>query len=222
MCPTCSQRDSSVAGANFHRAVVEQGAEMLGKSVGAHTRVLVRCSAGHYCHPIPNQVRQRGGLCPTCTGRDPAMAEARLYRAVADANAEILGEYVTARVPVLLRCGAGHLTSPTPDAIQQGQGVCKQCWYDWSTFYVLINRTLGRVKFGVTSSDPRPRIKAHRGRGYRETVRVLRDFPDAFRLEQHVIATLRDAGIPPVHGREYYDLDPLPVVLDVVDGWSVS
>ena len=217
MCPVCSQRDSSTAGDNFRCTVEEQGAEMLGTFAGAHTRVLVRCSAGHFCHPIPNQVRQGGGLCPTCTGRDPVVAEARFRRAVADANAEMLGEYVTARVPVLLRCAAGHLTSPTPDAIQQGQGVCKQCWYDWSTFYVLINRALGRIKFGVTSSDPRPRIKAHRGRGYTETVRVLRDFPDAFRREQHVIATLRDAGIAPAHGRECYDAAALPVVLD---GWS--
>jgi hypothetical protein len=221
MCPVCSQCDLSTAGENFRRAVEKQGAQVLGEYIGAHTRVLVRCAVGHLCRPIPNQVQQGGHLCATCTGRNPAVAADRFRRAVANANAEMLGEYINAREPVLLRCVAGHLCSPRPDDVQQGQGICHQCWYDWSTFYVLLNPKQGRVKFGVTSGDPRPRLKTHRGRGYTERVRVLREIPDAFMLEQNIIATLRDAEIPPVHGREYYDAAPaLPVVLDIVDGWA--
>lgn len=220
MCPVCSQRDSSTAAANFQHAVEARGGEVLGRYAGAHTRVLVRCVAGHHCLPLPNQVQQGGALCPTCSGRDPVAAEARFRHTVADAGGEVLGEYVNARQAVLLRCAAGHLCSPTPDDVRQGQGICHQCRYDWSTFYVLINPTRGRVKIGVTSADPRPRLKAHRGRGYTEVVRVLRDFPGAFRLEQHIVVTLRDAGIPAVQGREYFDMVALAVVLDVVDGWA--
>jgi hypothetical protein len=86
--------------------------------------------------------------------------------------------------------------------------------------YVVANPVLGRVKFGVTSGDPRGRLADHRRAGYTEIMRVCCDLPTAAVLERHVQTTLRDARIPPVQGREYYDLSALPVVLDVVDGWA--
>lgn len=220
VCAVCSQRDLSAAGDNFRRAVETQGAKILGKYDGAHTRVLVRCAAGHLCRPIPNRVQQGYGICLTCARRDPEVSEARFRRAVEAANAEMLGEYVNAREAVLIRCAKGHLCSPRPDDIKQGQGICQQCWYDWTTFYVLINPRQGWIKFGVTSDDPRPRLKTHRAAGYTDIVRILRELPDAFALERHIIATMRDADIRAVHGREYFDLSALALVLDLVDGWT--
>lgn len=222
-CIICARRDKASAGENFRRSVEEQGAQVLGEYAGAHTKVLVRCPAGHYCHPIPNRVQQGAReLCTICSGRDPALAEAAFRRAAAKAGVEVLGVYVTARVPVLVRCAQGHLSKPMPDSIQQGQGFCKQCRYtkDWDTLYVVVNRQQGRIKFGITYADERPRLRAHRAQGYRDTIRILRDFPDAYLLEQHIIVTLRDAGIKPVHRREYFDITALAVVLDIIDGWS--
>jgi hypothetical protein len=57
--------------------------------------------------------------------------------------------------------------------------------------------------------------------GYVEVVRVLRNLPDSHALERHVRASLRDANILPAQGREYFDMAALPVVLDIVDGWSM-
>lgn len=222
ICATCSERDSAVAGAKFRRILESQGAEMLGAYAGAHTRVRIRCAAGHYSNPLPNQVRQGGGLCPTCSRRDRNAAEAAFRKAAADADIEVLGDYVTARVPVLIRCARGHLSKPMPDSIQSGQGFCKQCRYrhNWDTFYVVVNRQQGWLKFGVTHADERPRLRAHQAEGYRDMVRVIRDFPNAYLLEQNIIATLRDAGIQPVHRREYFDMAAMAVVLDIVDGWT--
>jgi hypothetical protein len=38
-------------------------------------------------------------------------------------------------------------------------------------------------------------------------------------LESSVLATLRLAEIKPVHGREFYDISALGVILDIVDHW---
>ena len=82
-----------------------------------------------------------------------------------------------------------------------------------------LNPTQGRVKFGVSSGDPDPRIGVHRRAGYTEVVRVIPGLPTAHALEQHIKATLRDAGHRPVLRREYFDIGVLALVLDVVDGW---
>lgn len=222
ICAICAERDSESAGVKFQQIVEAQGAEMLTSYAGAHTRVRIRCSAGHTSNPIPNRVRQGGGLCPTCSKRDTVAAEAAFRKAAAAANVEVLGAYVTARTPVLVRCARGHLGKPMPDSIQSGQGFCKQCRYrhNWDTFYVVVNHQQGRLKFGVTHADERPRLRAHQAEGYRDMIRVIRDFPNAYLLEQNIIATLRDAGIQPAHRREYFDMAAMAVVLDIVDGWT--
>jgi len=108
-----------------------------------------------------------------------------------------------------------------PINVAKGAGICRVCQgKSWDVFYVLASPILGRVKFGVTSNDERRRLAEHRTAGYIETVRVLRGLPKADTLERHVLSTLRDAGIQPVQGREYYDVGVLALILDVVDGWT--
>jgi hypothetical protein len=125
--------------------------------------------------------------------------------------------------PVLCMCRNGHLCSPTPNNIQRGQGACAACAGKvWDVFYVVANPTTGHVKFGITSGDPGGRLGVHRGAGYTETVRSLPGVADAAALERHVIATLRDARVLAVRGREYFDVSALPVVLDIVDSWTSS
>ena len=92
----------------------------------------------------------------------------------------------------------------------------------WDVFYVTVNPALGRMKFGITSGDPRGRLGNHRRAGYSEVVRVLPDLPDARRLEQHVRAALREAGVVAVQGWEYFDRSALALVLDIVDGWAAA
>ncbi len=101
--------------------------------------------------------------------------------------------------------------------------MCRTCANRmWDVFYITVNPALGRVKFGVTSGDERPRLATHRRAGYTEPVRVLPDLLDAHALERHVRATLAAAGATPVQGREYFDVSALPVVLDVADGWIAA
>jgi hypothetical protein len=90
----------------------------------------------------------------------------------------------------------------------------------WDVFYVVTNDTQRRVKFGITSKDPRPRLRTHRRNGYGTVVRTITEMKDAAVLESSVLVTLRTAGFIPVQGREYYDIGVLPVILGIVDHWG--
>ncbi|MDX2802733.1 GIY-YIG nuclease family protein [Streptomyces scabiei] len=75
----------------------------------------------------------------------------------------------------------------------------------------------GHLKFGVTSHDPRRRLKKHAEDGFTTVVRVLTNFPHALSLEGNVKATLQLAGEKPVKGREYFNVRVLDTVLGIVD-----
>ncbi|TXS63825.1 hypothetical protein [Streptomyces sp. sk2.1] len=75
------------------------------------------------------------------------------------------------------------------------------------------------VKFGITSGDPRPRLRAHRRNGLDQVLRLFTGLPDgvARALENNIIAALRDAREEPIQGREYFSSRALPLILDLID-----
>lgn len=91
----------------------------------------------------------------------------------------------------------------------------------WDAFYVVADEEEGRLKFGITSGDPRPRLGDHKRAGYGRVVRLLVDLPGdvAPELERSVLAALRLAGEAPVQGREYFHDSVTALVLDVVDNY---
>ncbi|MFD5792429.1 hypothetical protein ACFWIO_02655 [Streptomyces diastatochromogenes] len=87
-------------------------------------------------------------------------------------------------------------------------------------FYVVVDEVTNRIKFGISSGDPRPRLGDHARDGFEVVVRLLADLPKTVApdLERDVKATLTLAGIKPIRGREYFDRRfAEAVILDVVD-----
>jgi hypothetical protein len=124
--------------------------------------------------------------------------------------------------PHHVRCAGGHVTTPRPDDIYQGSGVCRTCsGMAWDAFYVVVDLDQCRVKFGITSGNPNSRLRVHRRYGYREVVRLSVELPEgvALEVERAVRAALRLAAAKPVRGREYYDSSTLAVILDVADNY---
>ena len=221
MCATCAGQDHATNERQFRAGIEARGGRVVGKYANARTAVECICVRGHTWLARANDLQQGRGGCRTCARKDPVATEAAFRTNVAALGGTIVGPYVNAYTPIKCVCAAGHVCNPQPTSVQQGHGICRTCVGKvWDVFYVVTNPNLYRVKFGITTGDPRPRLVKHRGAGYTDVVRLHRDFPDAIQLERHVMNTLRDARIPPVHGREYYGLDALPVVLDVVDGWT--
>jgi len=91
----------------------------------------------------------------------------------------------------------------------------------WDHFYVVTNQDTAIVKPGITSGDPRPRLKDHYADGYTTVERSV-SVPDARALELAVLGALRDAGEISVRGVEYFDIGALPTILDIVDNWPVA
>ncbi|BBC30035.1 hypothetical protein SGFS_013290 [Streptomyces graminofaciens] len=94
----------------------------------------------------------------------------------------------------------------------------------WDVFYVVVDEINDTIKFGITSGDPRPRLGMHARDGFGDVVRLVEGLPGdlAPRLERAVLAALRDAREAPVRGREYFPAHVLPLVLDLVDGWTAG
>jgi hypothetical protein len=155
---------------------------------------------------------------------DPSACEARFRVRLAALGATPLYEkWLGSGRPRRVRCGAGHTCFPRPGDVLQGCGICQVCSRQaWDIFYVV--RSAERVKFGVTHRNPRRRLRTHASRGYTTVERLVTGLPGLLTLETEgaVKATLALAGEKPVHGREYFDLSCLPLILDVADSWLIT
>ncbi|MFF3654914.1 hypothetical protein [Streptomyces olivochromogenes] len=88
----------------------------------------VRCAQGHDCTPRPNTVQQGGGICRTCAGNDPKVAEAAFRGRLAELGATLLEpKWLGADSPHRVRCAQGHEGRPRPSDVRRGDGVCRAC-----------------------------------------------------------------------------------------------
>lgn len=220
-CRVCAARDPVTAEAAFRAKVAELGGVVLGEYGGAHAKVHVRCAAGHDCYPRPNGVQRGQGVCLTCAGMDSSACEEKFRARLAELGATPLyGKWLGSGRPHLVRCSAGHDCRPRPGDVLQGSGICHVCRGGvWDAFYVTASDVA--VKFGITSGDPRPRLRAHARDGLTKVVRLTAALPDGVALsaERRVRAALALAGEKPVRGREYFDVSCLALILDVADSW---
>lgn len=122
-CGSCAGRSSAWSETRFRARLAELGGELLEPSwLGTHARHRVRCAAGHECHPRPNDVLRGTGVCRTCSGQDPAVAEARFRTRLARLGATLLEPYHGSGAPHRVRCAAGHECCPRPHSLSFGQG----------------------------------------------------------------------------------------------------
>lgn len=218
ICRACAKSCPKVAEARFRERVAELGGVVLGAYVDSNTPVAAQCAKGHDCAPRPGGVAKGGGICWTCSGKLPLAGKEAFLDIVAKAGATVVGEYVGSLTPVDLVCAKGHSCSPTPTNVLRGTGICRTCaGKAWDVFYVVTSPTA--LKFGVTSGDPRPRLKDHRQRGYRTVVRLHKGLTGTMArdLEIDLINAMKTASVEPVRGREYYPIGALRAVLRVVD-----
>ena len=162
--------------------------------------------------------------CRTCAGQDPVVVERKFRERLAELDAQpAWSEWNGADEPHAVICAAGHACSPQPSNVLSGQGPCRFCiGRYWDVFYVVANDSLGTLKFGITSGDPRPRLRTHRGDGYRRTIFLASGLEDARGLELEMMATLEGHGHQAVRGLEYFRLEALDLVLKTLDSFEAS
>jgi hypothetical protein len=223
ICRVCAGQDPATAEKNFRAHVAELGGECLYEAWGGSLKPhRVRCKEGHLCSPRPSNIQQGVGICLTCARTDPAAAEAGFRARVAVLGGACLYEaWQGAHVPHRVRCKEGHEGNPYPANVQQGEGICRICkGMAWDVFYVVLNRAEETLKFGITSGDPRSRLRTHKAAGFTEQYLVL-STPEAHSLENRIKTTLKEAGEKPVRGYEYFPLHTLALVADLVEPYVV-
>lgn len=221
-CNICAGRDSAVAEAACRARLIKMGHQPIGPWAGANEPYPIICKNGHYCSPHSNSIQPGNGVCRICAGQDSATAEAACRARLIEMGHLPIGPWRGAKKSYPIICKNGHSCFPQPQSVQQGSGACRICaGMEWNLFYVITNETQHRAKFGITSTDFRPRLRSHRRTGYTDVSRKL-ELPNAKLLEDEVRRTLKLAGIEPVRGREYFDLSALPAILDVVDNWQAD
>jgi hypothetical protein len=121
------------------------------------------------------------------------------------------------------RCPEGHSCWPKPNHVFSGVAACRECAVGiWDTFYVVLNRSAGQLKFGITQRDGRVRLAVHARAGFDEVYLLLTGVPNALALENWVRKTLEFAEEKPVLGREYFAIHNLSLVDDAVRGWGIG
>ena len=226
ICRTCSGQDPAACEAKFLARLAALGATPLYPAWrGAGKPHEARCAAGHACQPRPTDTLQGHGICLICAGKSAEHARAAFIARLAEMGATLLEtEWSDVGVPHKVRCANGHIGSPRPTHVLRGGGPCHACTHngDWDTFYVVASNRV--VKFGITTGDPRPRLRAHARDGLTEILRMAAGLPETVALdaEREVRATLALAGEKPRRGREYFDISCLALILDVADSWLTA
>jgi hypothetical protein len=226
-CGPCGDNSPQRAWEKFKAQIEQLGGVVLEEAwKGNNEPHSCLCSEGHSCAPRPVHVRRGIGMCRACAGADPRVAEAEFRARVAELGGEVVEPtWLGSITPHRVRCSAGHACSPTPNNVQQGGGICRECaGKAWDVFYVVADEINDTVKFGITSGNPRRRLARHARDGFESIVRLVEGLPGdlAPRLERAVLSALRDAREAPVRGREYFPARVLGLVLDVVDGWITA
>lgn len=210
------RKDSVAAWGRFVARVEELGGRVLEDGwKGSRTPHRAVCREGHDCRPRPNNVDNGQGICRVCVGQDAELAWKAFHERVEARGGRVLEDsWKGSGKPHQVECREGHRNRVTPNHVQQGDGICRDCaGYTWDVFYVVSGPE--GLKFGITSGDARGRLRVHRRAGYTAVRFVAEGLPDgvARKLELDLIHQLRDAGVAPVRGREYYPVTELGRVL---------
>lgn len=220
ICSVCSGNDPATAWVNFKARVADLGGKVIEpKWLGKATPHRVICANGHLFTPTPNNIRAGTGRCLRCIGADPATCWAWFKARVEELGGTVLepkwlGDGVHHRVI----CREGHDGTTIPSGVKQGQGICRRCrGMVWDVFYIVQDEDAGHVKFGISSGDPRPRLRTHASNGFK-TVKLLEEgLPGNFAhdLETFIRLALADEGMKPVRGREYFEISATTLILAI-------
>lgn len=218
-CSVCVGRNADAAWQAFCSLVAELGGTVLeAEWQGNHNSHRIVCAGGHAITVRPSKVTSRKRIpCRRCSHERCATQFEELVKAQGGAPLE---PYKSAAAKHRVRCAEGHEVKQTPAHLVAGHALCRRCAYrSWDAFYVLIDEVNGLVKFGITTGDPRRRLRDHSKDGFDQVVRLHEGLPGdvAPELERMIIGALSDAREESVRGREYFPIRVLPLVLDLVD-----
>lgn len=129
ICRICVGLDSGTAERAFRDRVESLGGTVLEADwLGSKVPHLVRCANGHEGKARPADVQKGRGLCRTCGGNDPKVAERAFRNHVAELGGVVLEpKWLGANAPHRVRCAAGHESTPRPGNVRDRGRICRTC-----------------------------------------------------------------------------------------------
>jgi hypothetical protein len=111
----------------FQQRITTMGGTVLEESwkgsVQAHRCI---CPQGHECWPRPNGIQQGEGMCMKC--RNAPRCWPQFIKAIESMGGTVLEQSWKGSVQAYrCICSEGHECWPSPNSIQQGQGMCVKC-----------------------------------------------------------------------------------------------
>ena len=224
ICRICAGQDQTVAWENFRRRVAELGGVVLEPGwLGSGVPHLCRCVNGHECKPRPYHVSAGRGICRICAGNDSVTAWENFRSRVVELGGTVLEpEWLGCQIPHFCRCANGHECRPMPNSVQQGQGICAICaGFEYDVVYIVRNPVMNCVKFGITNSEGKSRLRVHRGNGFTEVIRLETGLLDGLAeiIEKKIRVALDMAGAKPVRGREYFSDEHIALIENEIENW---
>ena len=206
----------------FNERVTALGGQVLEPTwKGARSPHHVRCVNGHDCYPHPDDIQRGSGLCNICTGHDTDQARRAFYQTIQVIGGQVLEPtWKGARSPHHVRCVNGHDCYPRPDHTQEGIGICTTCAGRMHDVFYIVSDNLGNIKLGITSGDPRGRLRDHSYWGYRTILFTRSQLPE-YMARATEIRILQDLwfeyGFRPIKGKEYFGPETREVVLKLAN-----
>lgn len=129
LCGICAGNDTTAARAAFVARVAELGGQLLDMTWrGVNERYRVRCPQGHVTRPLPTLVREGGGICRVCSGRDSEAAWESFRNLMKELHGEVLEtRWRGSATPHRVRCAHGHESFPTPGNARRRRSFCSTC-----------------------------------------------------------------------------------------------
>ena len=168
-CPHCSN-NFLLTKKNVNERIKHRGIELIGEYIRNKDHTLFRCSNNHTWKAVPCNVL-RGTGCPRCSNNFLLTTE-DIKERIKDRGIELIGDYITADIPVLFRCANNHTWKTTTNNLYRTG--CPECndGGGFKTFkaghgYLL---DFGHfIKFGISNVLPR-RLTEHKRNNGKFTV----------------------------------------------------
>jgi len=130
----------------FIDRVTEQGGMVIeNKWLGSNIPHHIRCSYYHDGYPRPSAIAQGQGICFTCAGNNPKVAENDFKNALIRMGATLIDtEWYGTKRQYKTICINNHICMARPDSVQMGRGICSKCANNNTvqsrdTFYKILN-----------------------------------------------------------------------------------
>jgi hypothetical protein len=126
-CSKCYGHSPEESEKAFRKTIQDAGGKVIGEYKNSQTSIECVCIQGHKCSPTPDNAKHNVGFCQECAKVSWSTAKTNFENRIEELGGKLIGQYINAHTRVVAVCSNGHLCLPSPNAMTQGGGMCREC-----------------------------------------------------------------------------------------------